>query len=295
MGNSLTSETLFLPLVVAGVLAMVHYRRSRRLRWALAAGALAGLAALTRSNGVALLLPLLVGAWTVRPLSARTLATGIGMLAAAVLVISPWTIRNALALDAFVPVTTQAGYGLAGQYSDTSRDDQIYPSAWRPPQAHGPYRAIIEDPRLDEAQVDKRLRSESRGFIRAHPEYVAQTGFRNALRLLGLRDVGFERLAAKDYGMSPALSKASIYSFYVVALLALVGLSHPAVRRTPAFVWLTPVVMILTTVFIAAGIRYRVPADPFVVCLAAVGLVQAFSWMSSRRGRTHPRTPMRSG
>jgi 4-amino-4-deoxy-L-arabinose transferase-like glycosyltransferase len=295
MGSSLTSETLFLPLVVAGVLAMVRYRESRRLRWALAAGALAGLAALTRSNGVALLLPLLVGAWTVRPGSARTLAGGVATLAVALLVISPWSVRNAVALDAFVPVSTQAGYGLAGQYSDSSRDDPIHPSAWRPPYAHAPYRAIIEDPELNEAQVDRRLRSESRDFIRAHPEYVAQTGFRNTLRLLGLRDLAFEELAARYYGMSPALTKASIYSFYALALLALAGLSHPSVRRTPVFVWLTPVVMILTTVFIAAGIRYRVPADPFIICLAAAGLVQAFSWMSRRRGRTHPQTPMRSG
>jgi len=288
MGSSLTSETLFLPLLVASVLAMVRYRHSRRLRMALASGALAGLAALTRSNGIALLAPLVVGALAAWPsLSRRGVAAAIATVAAAIVVISPWTVRNAVVLDAFVPVTTQAGYGLAGQYSDASRDDQARPALWRPPGAYPPYRAIIEDPALDEVQVERRLRSESRDFIRAHPEYVAQAGFWNGLRLLGLRDLDVERQAARDYGMSAGLSKAATYSFYLVALLALIGLSYPAARRTPVLFWLTPVVMVLTTVFIAANARYRIPADPFVVCLAALGLVRLFNRPAPAPGRTH--------
>ena len=290
MGSSLTSETLFLPLLVASLLTMLRYRQSRMLRWALASGALAGLAALTRSNGLALLLPLALAAWTTWPPSSRrALAAAAATIAAGIVVIAPWTIRNAVVLDAFVPVSTQAGYGLAGQYSDSSRDDPLHPSLWRPPGVYAPYRSIIEDPRLGEVAVERRLRSKSRQFIRAHPEYVVQTGFRNGQRLLGLRDLDVERLAARDYDMPAALSKASTYSFYLIAVLALIGLASPSARRTPLFVWLTPAVMVLTTVFIAANTRYRIPADPFIVSVAALGLLQLLSPLTRRLRRRPPR------
>ncbi|MEJ7790171.1 MAG: glycosyltransferase family 39 protein [Thermoleophilaceae bacterium] len=284
--SSLTSETLFLPLVVGSVLAMLHYRSSRRLRWAILAGAVAGLAGLTRSNGLILLIPLAAGALTAFPWRSRAAVAGVlATILAGLLAISPWTIRNAVVMDAFVPVTTQAGYGLAGAYNDSARNDENQPAAWRPPTVDPAYRAIIEDPALNEVQVERRLRSESWKFIASHPEHVARAGLMNALRLAILRDREIERLGAADLGMNPTLSNASVYSFWAVALLAIAGLFNATVRRTPAFVWATPVLLLLTTVFIAAWTRYRIPADPFLVALAGLGAFQVAEVLRRLRRR----------
>lgn len=281
--SSLTSETLFLPLLLASVLAIVRHRHSRRMRWAIAAGAIAGLAALTRSNGVLLLIPVALAAWTAGQTRSRSALAAGAALAAAIVVVAPWATRNALELDAFVPISTQAGYGLAGAYNDVAREDPVHPTAWRSPAADPGYRAIIEDPDLGEAQVERRLRSEARAFILDHPRYVAETALDNTLRLLVLRDHELERAGAGDLGMNSTLAAASSFSFYAVALLALAGLTAPAARSTPLFVCLTPALLLLSTVFIAAWTRYRIPADPFILLFAALGVLQLAAAVRRRR------------
>ena len=53
------------------------------------------------------------------------------LVAVALLVVAPWTIRNAVELRAFVPVTTQFGSALAGTYNDEARTDRENPASWR--------------------------------------------------------------------------------------------------------------------------------------------------------------------
>jgi hypothetical protein len=116
-GMSLISEPLFVVLELGAALAVLrHRRRPETLHWAVAAGVLVGLASLTRSDGPLLALPLLAGVWSrARPWAAVALA------AAAILVIAPWTIRNAVVLHAFVPLSTETGVTLLGTYNDAAR------------------------------------------------------------------------------------------------------------------------------------------------------------------------------
>src|SRR4051794_13498164 len=122
VGLTLLADPLFVVLVLAALSAALRARVADRpavaARWALAAGALAGLGWLTRSNGYVVLLPLALLVWTSRPWwRARSLALPALLVASAVLVIAPWTVRNALVLHAFVPVSDNAGYTLAGTYN----------------------------------------------------------------------------------------------------------------------------------------------------------------------------------
>jgi 4-amino-4-deoxy-L-arabinose transferase-like glycosyltransferase len=102
------SEALYLLLVAAAVLALLAAREAPSWRSAALVGLAVGLAALTRTEGLLLLpfavWPLLWRRWG--PLAAATLV--------AALVIAPWTIRNAVALDRLVPVSTNASAVLAG-------------------------------------------------------------------------------------------------------------------------------------------------------------------------------------
>ena len=64
VGSSLMSESLYIPLVLGAVLAALAARGSEhRWRYALLTGLLVGLAALTRANGLFVLVPIAFLAW----------------------------------------------------------------------------------------------------------------------------------------------------------------------------------------------------------------------------------------
>lgn len=97
-----------------------------RVRWVLP-GVLLGALALTRPEylGVAFLLGLVVAARGLRGDWRLSIAQAAVMLIAASVVIAPWTIRNAVALDRFVPVSTGGGQVLfAGTYLPSGGDPE---------------------------------------------------------------------------------------------------------------------------------------------------------------------------
>ena len=133
VGGAVMSEPLFALLLLGALAAAIQHRRStHRWRWVVTAGVLAGLTCLTRANALVLLLPLGLAVWTVRPRwSVRALAAPALLVVLALLTISPWTIRNAVVFDRFIPVSTQLGSALAGTYNDQARLDKENPASWR--------------------------------------------------------------------------------------------------------------------------------------------------------------------
>jgi 4-amino-4-deoxy-L-arabinose transferase-like glycosyltransferase len=124
----LLTEPLAATLLVAGIYAAcpqpppdAERRRRRRgaprpgmPRWALA-GVLLGLLALVRPEylAIAVLLPLLWAVFAQRRVGVRRAAAAVGVsLLATVIVLAPWTIRNAVVLDRLVPVSTGGGKAL---------------------------------------------------------------------------------------------------------------------------------------------------------------------------------------
>ena len=147
VGGSAMSEPLFAALMLGALAAVLAHRRSaHRWRWVVVAGVLSGLTILTRANAMVLLLPLGVAVWTIRPrLSPRALAAPALLVALALLTVSPWTIRNAVVLDRFIPVTTQLGSALAGTYNDEARTDRENPASWRSIRWVKAHRALYEN------------------------------------------------------------------------------------------------------------------------------------------------------
>lgn len=280
--TALTPEALFMPLMLGAVAAGLHQRRSPRpWRWAAVAGVLAGLAVLTRANGALLLIPLAVAVWGGPPRrSVRAAAPVLVLLAVAGATVAPWTVRNAVEMDAFVPVSTQDGYTLAGTYNAASDADQTYPAAWRPPVAEA--RMIIaERPRLDEVGLGAELRRSAIDYALGHPLYPLEVGAWNTIRVLHLDGFSYARADNGQIGIGRRLSDAGAVGLWLLLPLAVAGAVLTRTRRPPWLFWLAPLAMAFAPVFIVGEIRFRAPLDPFLLLLGGLAL----SVLVDRRSR----------
>ena len=307
LSRDLLSESLFIVLLLGAVLCVFTFRRSRAVRWAAAAGALCGLAALTRSVGFALLIPLLLGVWVVRPrLRLRALAAPATATLCTALVVAPWTIRNAAEFGRFIPVTTGTGFTMAGTYNQASFRDDADPAAWRSPVIAPGYAHLFHTPGVDEATLDSTLRREASSFAWQHPAYVAQATGENLLRLFYLTGgavIGLGNRPVNQRGIGSGSSPLEHVGLAVAVALALVGVfaivrserqadAEPGRRRIPCgplFLWLIPIFLILAAAPFNGLPRYRLPADPFLLILAAIGVVWAWDRLVARTRATSAR------
>lgn len=274
VGVSLMTESLLVPLTLAATNCAVRAREAeRRTRWLVLAGVFAGLCALTRGNGIVVGVALAFVVWTVRPRrSLRSLAAPALLLAVMALTIMPWTIRNAIAQHAFIPVTTELGATLSGTYNSVAaKHNYIWTAGFRYPD----YRNIRNNHKLTETQRNGRLTSKVLSYVSKHPTAVPQAMFWNTVRLLDLEGRFISRRSARpDVGATATVADLSVYSFWVVGLLALVGLFTQAVRSVPRSLWLVPLFIWLSEAPITTGTpRFRAALDPWFILLAASGIM----------------------
>jgi 4-amino-4-deoxy-L-arabinose transferase-like glycosyltransferase len=276
VGSSLLSESLFIPLVLGAVLAGLKARRSTRpMRLALLSGALIGLASLTRANGLLLIVPLWFLVWVRRPrMTWGSVRMPAAMLAAAVVVLMPWTIRNVSVFHRLVPVSTEGGYTLAGQFNAQEAANKQFPYIWIPP-VTDLERAFKAEPDGNESQIDSKMTSLALAYMGDHPGVVIKTLVWNTLHLAGLPGPGLERWGAPYESYPRGLAVASVYSFWVLALLAIAAAFTPAVRRAPLALWGFPLAVFLSTVFFSGIERSRSPADPFLILLGSLAVCAA--------------------
>jgi 4-amino-4-deoxy-L-arabinose transferase-like glycosyltransferase len=292
-GSSLQLEPLLTALCLASLAAALqHRRRPRGLLWPILAGVAIGLGVLAREQAFFFLPVVAWLLWTAegrRPVGrARVLpATRAALVAplCAVLVVLPWTIRNAVELHAFVPVTTSAGFGLAGTYNDTAEAQR---ARWIPPY-NDPRAAQVllelRDP--TEVRVDAALRHLSLQIVRETPTYPVAVGFWNTIRGFDLDGGAYTRLIAPFVPYPSWLLNPSIWAGWLVLLLALLGTTTAEVRRAPRSVWLIPLAL---TAFMAVAlpfsIRYRALLEPFTVVLAGAAVASLVD--ASRRSAPPP-------
>lgn len=289
VGGAVMSEPLFDAFMLAALVAALAHRRSpHRYRWALAAGFLGGLAILTRANAIILLIPLVWAVWGAGPGGwRRALGPPAALVAIALLTVTPWTIRNAVELHAFVPVSTQLGSALAGTYNDVVRADRQNPAAWQGLKHIPDYAPLFNKVRVTpEPVLEKQLRKQALHYIREHPTFVAKVGWWNTRRMLDLAGQRRSRATAATITIDHKWADRGTLCFWIVAALALAGVATRRVRDAPGFVWAVPVLMFLSVVFLVVETpRYRTPIDPFLVLLAAAALASAWSRVASSLGR----------
>jgi 4-amino-4-deoxy-L-arabinose transferase-like glycosyltransferase len=278
VGAAVMSEPLFAALLLGALAAAIQHRRpAHRWRWVLVAGLLGGLTILTRANALVLLLPLALAVWTARPrFSPRALAAPAVLVVLALLTVSPWTIRNAVVFDRFIPVSTQLGSALAGTYNEQAFADKENPASWRAIRHVPSYRSLYARiGQIPEPEVEDILRARSKAFIRKHPAYVGKVALWTTLRLFELGGLDWSRHTASTVSISPGWANAGVICFWIFALLALAGATTRAARRAPPWVWLVPLLLYLSVVFLVVETpRYRTGIDPFIVMLAALAVTR---------------------
>lgn len=148
------SESLYGLLIAASLLVALQLHERRSVRLAAALGALIGLAALTRSE--ALLLLVLVGL----PLTFRRWKAAAALLLACAVVLAPWTIRNWSAFDRLTLISHNDSTVLAGaNCRETYHGPDL--GSWR-------FDCISERKTLDEGKQAAIWRREGIDYARHH-------------------------------------------------------------------------------------------------------------------------------
>lgn len=268
------AESLYAALVAGAVLALLAVRADPRLRHAVMLGVLVGLAALTRTEGL-LLLPFVALPFLWR----RRRALAVASLTAA-LVVVPWTIRNAIVLDRFVPVSTNVDTVIAGancEQAYSGRDIGIW--------VFSCFTAATDldavSPRYDEGRLAAAWRADGVEYARDHAGRLPVVAAARVARVWRLWQP--MREAELTEGVSPRAGRVSALSFLLVLLPAgLLGAAACRLRRE--HLALLGALALMVTVTSAAGWgapRFLRPAEiGLLVCAAALAsrASRAFPW-----------------
>jgi 4-amino-4-deoxy-L-arabinose transferase-like glycosyltransferase len=267
--GALMSESLYGFLIGLTLVAAFRLRDVLSVGRAALLGVAAGLAALTRAEG-ALLLPLLLVPMLRRPGGVRVaIAACLTML----VVIAPWTVRNALVFHRFVPIANDEGITLAGaNCQPTYYGDQV--GSWRPGlPCTKPYPG-------NEAAVSSRQQSDGLHYAEHHLARLPIVILAREGREWSLFRPG------TDDGRSASIEKLGIRVYYLLALLAFYGFVLLRRRHGPTWILTAPIVLVtITAALIYGAARFREPAELSIVVLAAVAVDQLWRLVGARRAR----------
>jgi 4-amino-4-deoxy-L-arabinose transferase-like glycosyltransferase len=274
--GALMAESLY-ALLVAGFLLAIYRAvdRGSIVDWVVA-GVLAGLSALTRTEG------LLLVAFVALPAALRSDSTGRrvawrGFAACAVsalVVVTPWIVRNYVTFDRFIPISNNSGTLVAGANCERSYFGQ-YRGVWR-------FECVtdIDVTGLDEADVADRFRDVGTEYAREHAGELPRIVVTRVLRTFGL----FEPKEQIDWesfeGRDTTWQVAGHRMFLVMVPFSILGAI--ALWRSRRMVWplVGPIVLVAVTAALSYGNqRFRIAAEPGVIVLAAIGVVTAARWI----------------
>jgi hypothetical protein len=288
-GGMLMSEPLAATLLSGGALAALWAWEGEWPRWLLP-GALFGALAMVRPEylGIAVVVALVIAVRHVRSDRRASLLRAAVFLGAALIVITPWTLRNAVALDRFVPISTGGGQVLfAGTYLPSDGDPEKVGAE-----------VVAEHPELFAPRDAQRLRLEhilARLADQRHPGMETD----EALSKMGKEqlwdDISEERL---EYAGFVAAKVGRIWSHgprdvmrapgwaalhWALVAFALLGLALLAWRRCWEALLLGTILLAITALsaLLVASPRRVLVLVPLLAALAAV----AVAWLRDSLSR----------
>ena len=246
--------------------AIREERESKGIRWHAAAGVVLGVATLVRP--VTLLLPLyLIAVLLAFPLQAPLKRRGIVFLLLTFgLVLLPWSVRNYLRFDRFVPVSTTAG-------------TVIWQGLQPDPRGYGftPWEQIEQalPDGLDEVEASRYLVKDALRFARRHPG-----------RTLWLCGVKLASLFSPFDGKRCRLG-SSFNPVYGVVLLTALWAGWKKLRTSDmakASGWVILYFVLMALVFYGSP-RFRLPFEPLLIVFSAIGMVDLYRQGNRGGGR----------
>ncbi len=295
LSGTLVAENLMLVFVLAAVWTALRARRALHpYAWIAATGVLTGLATLTHQNAIVIALPLAFAAGAAaRAVRGRPVGAIALLAATTVLTIAPWTIRNAIELHHFVPVSDETGITLVGTYNPDSAAFKPVPYKWRF------FWNIGEDSTLrrhvgsySEVTLGAKLESQALHYVGAHPLAPLQVVYHNTLRMFELEGTYAWHASAYAIGLHVRDAAVGVAAFWLLCLAALLGIFTPTARAAPRWIWVIPVLLALTVVFVNVETpRFREPIDPFLLLLAGCAVEAALRRLGLLPGSVARRRP----
>jgi 4-amino-4-deoxy-L-arabinose transferase-like glycosyltransferase len=262
--GALMSESLYGPFVVGALLAACAYAGARTALRAALVGALIGLAALTRGEAL-LLVPLLALVVLVRaPLTGRVRLAHLGALVGAfVVVLAPWSIRNALTFEEPVLISANA--------------DGLWAGANCEPTYYGPIVGLWDFPCYgrrpagDESQQSREYRRRGMAYLRAHAGRLPVVLLARVGRVWDLYRPDQNRVFAASEGRPARSERLGVLLYWLLLPAAAAGAWLLRRRGAELAILLAPVAMVTVTALLSYGAtRFRFAAEPSIVVLAAV-------------------------
>lgn len=285
MADVLLAGVLYTTLLV-GVLALCLWLPRERWWAAVAVGLAIGVAAETRGEGL-MLLVLPLAAWWRPPLRQVAL-----VLAGVAIVVGAWTARNAIVMDAFVPVSTNGSQTLWAGHNPTAHGGPTYPESAFDAQAPG------FSPREQELEDSRRLRREAIEWMVDNPAAELSLVPRKLAWLIRgdsqvlwewVQPAGREERPAIGDGAANMLGAIADLFFYgLLALTLLAGVvawrERPLPPEQRALWLLLGAALVLYGFVLYGNFRYRLPFEPAMLLLAAPVLTRSIlprTWTSA--------------
>jgi 4-amino-4-deoxy-L-arabinose transferase-like glycosyltransferase len=275
---SLMSECLYGLLIALMLLLAYRLHDEPGPVPAAALGAAIGLASLVRAEAI-LYVPLLALPLALRmPIDrGRALAAAV---TAFVVVLAPWTIRNAIVFDRPVIVSNNGSQTLAGANCPQTYhgpDTGLWQIACISPQRAGE----------NEAEGAARWTREGVGYMADHPGDLPRVMTIRALRTWDLYQPW--RMVGQAEGRDPDIERAGIVVYWLLLLPAAAGVFVLHRRRRNVLILLAPVALAVAVSIAFYGIpRFRHGADVAIIVLAAIALDAALQRAPWRQARPRP-------
>jgi 4-amino-4-deoxy-L-arabinose transferase-like glycosyltransferase len=271
----LLSETLFVFFELCAIAVLVDHpwaERAPSARRLVAFGVLTALAAMVRSQALLFLLVLPVAMLLARVGWRRALRGFAVALAAAAVTIAPLTIRNAVTMNAFIPISTNTG------------DDLCIGHNLGATGAFALYKDCVEIKSFAggaaEVARDKRNTHTALKFAWEHPRREVELAWKRAYYTY---DGDYEALDAVEsfghgkfipHGFRTVLQRIADGWFWLVMGLGLVGAVLLWSRRDGRRLFLLGALlaMALTPLVFFGDVRFHVPASALFVIAAAVAI-----------------------
>jgi 4-amino-4-deoxy-L-arabinose transferase-like glycosyltransferase len=253
-----------------------------RLLPALAAGVGFGVATLTKTQSLLLPVFVLAGVWVAAP-SRQALGRLASLICAVYValfvVVAPWTYRNYLVFNAFIPVSTNGGWTLLSGNN---------------PEANGDYTpdtvlalGLGQDP-TRQVQVDRLARERAIGWIRENPLDFLALAPKKMLRLWapdGEAEWFYQRgFAGYDnhWWLFRAVRGLNQVYYFVILLMALPTIWRLYATRAGTSSWATVGIVLcvyysLISLIFSGQSRFHFSLMPFIAIYAAATLVRGAS------------------